>query len=131
MAYAVFRSDLMSGTDVAADLVSVKYYEADAPAAIENGCVVKLGGLLAGEREVYRASAPEGSEALSELAVIGSPEVLYDERKKNLDEFVNEAGKAARGYLLRAGNVFSVTQEAFDGAQSPAVGNIVELADGG
>lgn len=54
--HGVFRSDLMSGTDVAADLVSVKYMGAGSTeTAIDNGCVVKLDGLMTGEREFGRA----------------------------------------------------------------------------
>ena len=53
--YAVFRSDLMSGTTVGADLVSVKYMGPGAiETAIENGNIVKLDGLMTGEREVYK-----------------------------------------------------------------------------
>ena len=53
---------------------------------------------------------------------------MYDERKKNLNEFRNEAGEIARGYRLRSGNVYSVTAEALSG--TPAVGSIVELQAG-
>ena len=88
--HGVFRSDLMSGTDVAADLVSVKYLGADGktPSAIDNGCVVKLDGLISGEREVWCGKTPAANTPLSDIVIIGTPEVMYDERKKNLDEFV-------------------------------------------
>ena len=50
--YGVVRTDNMFGTDVRAGLVSVRYMGADGSTAaeIENGSVVKLGELVAGER---------------------------------------------------------------------------------
>lgn len=128
MAYTVFRSDLLEGTNDGSRLVSVEFYDAaNKPAAIENGSLVKIVGLLDGEREVYKAVAPDADTPLEDLAVIGTPEVMYDERKKNLSDFINEAGVAARGYLLRARNVYSVTKEGLTGLATPAVGNVVEL----
>ena len=57
---------------------------------------------------------------------------MYDERKKNLDEFENEAGTICRGYIPRSRNVFSVTADALNIASgvTPAVGSIVELMAG-
>ena len=55
---------------------------------------------------------------------------MYDERKKNLDEYINVAGKACRGYHIHSGDIFSVTKEALTGEAAPAVGNVVELAEG-
>lgn len=133
MAHGVFRSDLMSGTDVAADLVSVKYMgDGSTPTAIDNGCVVKLDGLMTGEREIWKGVTPSADTALSDIAIIGSVETLYDERKKNLDEFENEAGVAARGYVPHSRDIFSVTADALNIGKSvtPAVGYVVELMAG-
>jgi len=55
---------------------------------------------------------------------------MYDERKRNLDEFINEAGRACRGYRLHKGDIFSVTKDALDGVAAPAIGNVVELKAG-
>lgn len=63
-------------------------------------------------------------------AVIASVEVMYDERKKNLDEFVNEAGAICRGYIPRSMNMFSVTAEAFADKEVPAVGDAIGIANG-
>lgn len=129
MAYTVIRTDLLSGTDVAADLVSLKFYDSgNQPAPIENGHVVKLAGLLPGERELWRAETPADDTPLDEIAIVAAVELHYDERKKNLDEFVTEADKAARGYIPRARNIFSVTKEGLTGKATPAVGDVVELA---
>lgn len=53
MAYTVIRTDLMSGTNQPADLVSLRFYDGeDKQAAVENGVIVKLEGYEDGEREV-------------------------------------------------------------------------------
>ena len=55
MAYTVFRSDLMHGTDSGVDLVSVRVYDAsDEPIAVENGAIVELKEYEDGEREVWK-----------------------------------------------------------------------------
>ena len=126
MAYAIVRTDLMSGTKQPADLVSIKYQVSSVDTAIENGNVALVGALGTGEREVYLASAPAVDSALEGVVLVATPELNYDKRLKNLNQFRNEAGEIARGYRLRSGNVFSVTAEALT-ATTPAVGNIVEL----
>lgn len=132
MAYAVVRTDAMAGTDVRGQLVSVKYMGADGatPTAIENGNVLKIGALMTGEREIYIGGAVAANDKIDDIVLIASPEVVYDERKRNLDDFVNKAGKACRGYHIHSGDTFSVTAEALSGTGTPAVGNIVELAAG-
>ena len=97
MAYAVIRTDLMSGTKQPADLVSLRFYDASGnKAEVENGVIVKLQGYEDGEREVMKAVAASAGDDLNDCAIVAAPEVMYDERKKNLDEFINEAGKATR-----------------------------------
>lgn len=132
MAYAVVRTDAMAGTDVRGQLVSVKYMGTNGatPTAIENGNVLKIGALMTGEREIYVGGAVAANDKIDDIVLIASPEVVYDERKRNLDDFVNEAGKACRGYHIHSGDTFSVTAEALSGSGTPAVGNIVELAAG-
>ena len=117
MAYAVIRTDLMSGTKQPADLVSLRFYDASGnKAEVENGVIVKLQGYEDSERD---------------CAIVAAPEVMYDERKKNLDEFINEAGKATRGYIPRSRNVFSVTKEGFVGGTAPTKGAEVGIGTGG
>lgn len=130
MGYGVVRTDNMTATDVRKELVSVRYQPSDVKAAIDNGNVVKLNGLESGSREVYKGVTPSAADDIKDIVLIASPEVNYDERKRNLDEFTNEAGVIARGYHLVANDVFSVTKDALDGAAAPAVGNIVELKAG-
>ncbi len=132
MAYAVVRTDNMFGTDVRAGLVSIKYMGANGttPTAIQNGNVLKVGALMSGEREIFVGAAPAANDELKDIVLVATPEVMYDERKRNLDEFINEAGRACRGYRLHKGDIFSVTKDALDGVATPAVGNVVELKAG-
>ena len=132
MAYGIVRTDNMYGTDVRAALVSIKYMGSNGstPTAIENGSVLKVGALIEGEREVYVGGAVAANDKVEDVVLVASPEVMYDERKKNLDEFINEAGKACRGYRIHSGDIFSVTKDALTGKETPAVGNVVELAAG-
>lgn len=129
--HAIVRTDLMHGTDNRADLVSIKYMGADGrtPTAIDNGNVLKAGALLEGEREVLVGSAVSTDTALNDIVLVASPEVMYDERKRNLEDYENVAGKVCRGYRLRSGDIFSVTAEAF--SVTPTTSHkVVELAAG-
>ena len=111
MAYSVIRTDLMSGTKQPADLVSIRFYnDQDEVAEVENGVIVKLEGYEDGEREVMKAKAAKSTDSLNDCAIVAGVEVMYDEHKKNLDEYINEAGKAVRGYIPRSRNLFSVTK---------------------
>lgn len=128
--HAIVRTDLMSGTDVRSGLVSLKYMGASGDTAtdIDNGHVVLLDGLQDSEREIYGAKDPTGSEAMRGIALVCSPEVMYDERERELEDFYNVAGRAARGYRLHDGDIFSVTEEALDGTR--ALNDTVELQAG-
>lgn len=130
--HAVVRTDNMFGVDVRSGLVSIEYMGADGqtPTEIENGNVLKVGALKDGEREIYVGSDVAADDSLDEIVLVASPELMYDERDRNLDDFINEAGYPARGYRIHNGDIFSVTIEALDGAEEPAVGDVVELADG-
>ena len=130
--HGVVRTDLMHGTDVRAELVSVQYLGANGstPTDIDNGNVLKATALKTGEREIYVGAAVAASTPINEVVLIASPEVMYDERLRNLDDYYNVAGKTCRGYRLHSGDVFSVTKPALAGAETPAVGDVVELAAG-
>ena len=140
--YPVVRTDKMSGTDARIDLYSVRYVvETEnattssvdkVPTEIVNGAVVKLGELevvgTATKREVYEVTDVAADTPLTEVVLIAAPEVTYDERLRNLDDFINEAGTAARAYALHIGAHFGLTENAFDG--TPKKGMIVELKAG-
>lgn len=127
---AVVRTDKMFATDNRAGLVSVRYQPGDTMTAIDNGNVVKIGALEEGSREVYKGVTPAADDAIKDIVLIASPEVMYDERKRNLDEFQNAAGAIARGYHLHTNDIFSVTVEALTCAATPEVGDVVELDAG-
>ena len=132
MAYTVIRTDQMSGTNQPADLVSLRFYNGeDKPAEVENGVIVKLEGYEDGQREVMKAVAASADDDLNDCAIVAGVEVMYDERKKNLDEFINEAGKATRGYIPRSRNIFSVTKEGFVDGTVPEKGDEVGIGEGG
>lgn len=135
--HGVVRTDNMHGTDVRAELVSIQYLGADGatPTDIDNGNVLKVGALRGDatkgfDREVYVGVEPAANDALKDVVLIASPEVMYDERIRGLKNFFNEAGKICRGYHLHQGDIFSVTKEALDGKATPAVNDIVELKAG-
>lgn len=126
MAHTVCRTDKMFGTYNPAGLVNIKI-----SANLDNGSVVKIGDLATGEREAYVAGTPAANDSLDSLCVLIAPELMYDERKKNLNEYFNDAtlNKGIyRGYRFHKGDEFSMTADGFDG--TPAVGSIVEVMAG-
>lgn len=132
MAHAVVRLDNVQGTHDGTKLRSLKYYKSNAATAIDNGCVVKLSDLeaMAGgefEREVWKAGDLAAGDKAN-IVLVASPEVMYDEHLHNLSDFYNEAGEIARGYILCAHDIFSVTAEALSG--SPAKGSFLEAMAG-
>lgn len=130
--YTVIRTDSLSGTDQRADLLSVRVYDAgDNTIAAENGTIVKIGALEDGEREVYKATLATADDNIDDCAILAGVEVMYDDRARNLDDYINEAGKAVRAYIPRNRNFFSVTKEGFVGGTAPAVEGEVGIgADG-
>lgn len=128
--YGVVRLDNMSGTTDGTLLRSVRFYDGDKEAAIENGRVVLIGDLLDGQREVRKATAPAATSPLNHIGLVAAPELMYDERKRNLTEFIDEAGENVRVYIPHVRDIFSVTAEALDAAAAIAKGNLVELQAG-
>lgn len=128
--YGVVRLDNMSGTTDGTLLRSVRFYDNDKEAAIENGRVVLIGDLLDGQREVRKATAPVATSPLTHIGLVAAPELMYDERKHNLTDFINEAGENVRVYIPHVRDIFSVTADALDAAAAIAKGNLVELQAG-
>ena len=128
--YGVVRLDNMSGTTDGTLLRSVRFYDNDKEAAIENGRVVLIGDLLNGQREVRKATAPAATSPLAHVGLVAAPELMYDERKHNPTDFINEAGENVRVYIPHVRDIFSVTADALDAAAAIAKGNLVELQAG-
>ena len=112
MAYAIVRTDNMQGTIDGSKLVSFRYHDGNEYAAIENGMVLTLDSLMPNERELWKAVKPAAGQKLGKLILVAGVELMYDERKRNLDEFINEKDANIRGYVLCQGDTFSVTVEA-------------------
>ena len=130
MAHGVVRTDLLDRTDVRSEIVSVRYKQNSAFVDIDNGNVLVLGDLESNSRTVHTGATPSASSNLSDVVLIASPEMMYDEHVHRLESFYNESGKIARGYRLHEHDIFSVTIEALDAAGLPKVGDIVELGNG-
>lgn len=135
--YAVVRTDKLMGTDVRSMLVSIEFLGADGetPTAIQNGNVLKRGALkgdatVGYEREIYVGATPAVDDALDDIVLVASPELIYGVYTHDLRNFINEPGRPCRGYHLHHGDIFSVTKEALDGAATPAIGDAVELKAG-
>ena len=132
MGYTVIRTDLLSGTDVAADLVSLRVYDDEGKhIAVENGTIVELKGYEDGQREVMKAVLATSESKIEDCAIVATVELMYDERKKNLDEFINEAGTICRGYIPRSRNMYSITKEGFVGGAAPEAGTEVGIGANG
>ena len=130
MAHAMFRSDNMEGTLDGKFLVSL-YISTEA--GLDNGNVVKVGGLKTGEREVRSYTTPAATDSLADIARLGSEEVLKDKKYNSVGEFYNKYGTIARGYKLVQGDFFAVTPAALNVASGYTftVGTtIVELMAG-
>jgi hypothetical protein len=131
--HGVVRTDLMHGTDNRADLVSLwPVTAAFERTGVDNGMVVAVGGFVPGEREIRYGLPANPTDPVSTLALVATPEVMYDERDRNLSDFTNtDDGRPALGYRLRPGDVFSITDAVLANAATAAVGNPVYVTAGG
>lgn len=126
--YSIVCREAMQSESVAVFRKSFKYQPSSVDTAIENGNVVLKGALINKEREIYTATTPAANSSLADILLVTTPEVLADERLKNLSDFRNEAGDVCTGDVLKSGDIFSLTAEGFTG--TPAVNKIVELQAG-
>lgn len=88
---AYFRADLskVKATNRGGRLHSAVYTK-----DLYNGVLGYLGGFVAGSSEVRDFVAPTVENVKTKLPVIVmKPEIVYDERKKLLGDFINKAGK--------------------------------------
>lgn len=102
------RLDVMSGNKDNTQVKSAMYYDgSDAPAAVENGTIVAIGGLLDGERELHKVVDATGTDAY--VGIVTTPEVEYSEKGYHgIDTFANVAGEPVRVHVLHAGDIFSI-----------------------
>jgi hypothetical protein len=114
---AIVRKDkMLAGYD--GNLESVKIHDNAGTNKVDstNGVFVFLNGLLAGEREVYKAQLANEADAPREVYFIHNSEVMYDERLFRLEDFVIKADKVARAYGLFNGDIMTLTTDLFSGA---------------
>ena len=125
--HGVVRTDMLSHTIDGAGLNSVKYMVGEEFADIDNGSVVMLEALIEGERELWKAVEPTDAATLKNIGLVATPEVMYDERLRNLTDFYNEAGQAIRCYRLESADCFSVTAPVVEGFDSAVVGSTIGI----
>ena len=132
--HAVVNTDLMSATDVRTGMRSFRYGTWDATKKIltgvdiDNGNLVKLTQILDANQDLWVAVTPEANTPIEELALVTTPEMMYDERENRLEDFYNIAGTNATGMRLHKGDIFGATAEAYDG--TPAVGSFATAMAG-
>ncbi len=108
--HVMFRSDNMAGTILGQYLVSLR-----AATEIDNGMLVAVGSLEAGEREVKSMAAITANTKVGAIAVLGSEEVDKETSYNTVGGFTNKEGSIARGYILHEGGAYAVTADAFEG----------------
>ncbi|MEG2289639.1 MAG: hypothetical protein RSC24_06690 [Clostridium sp.] len=109
-----------------------RLYSAIHTAPLQNGSIVFLGGLVAGETEIRQALVPS-TQTIADQApmLVMCPEMIYDQSRMSsqaLGNFINPANKAFPVIPLTAFDEIEVSKEAFEG--TPSVGKYVKLKDG-
>lgn len=114
--HAVVRTDNLHGTYNGSALVTFRYNNGSAYAAIDNGNVVSLDSKLPEiGRDMWKAVKPTANQKIGKLVLVASVEIDKTDNNANLDDFTNEAGADCRGYILDSGDEFSITEEAISG----------------
>ena len=121
MAYAHCIAD---ASNMSGSVLSSKHVNVKLSADVDNGNIVAIGALADGESEAFVASKPAANTPISKLALVKAPEVMKDDRLKNLGDFYNKSGSIVRAYLFESGDEFRLTAEGLSG--TPAIGNAVE-----
>lgn len=128
--YGVVRTDAVKATK-AGNIKSGRFYNGTTATAIENGNIVKLDSLIAGQRDLWKVVAPGGITA-GNLYLVATPELIYDETLKSsgaLNQFRNEAGENITLIPLEVGDTFAISDACItainDDDDVPAVGSYV------
>lgn len=83
---------------------------------LQNGMIIALGALKAGERELYEVVKPTTANIKTdEFLLHYSPEVMY-ETGKQISDFELKAGRPGRVYHLVVGDEFTITDNMITGA---------------
>lgn len=127
MSHGVIRTDNMKCTKNG-NIRSAKYYsDASTKADIDNGNLVEVSELLDGakDREIFKAIKPTAASSKN-VGVVATPEIIYDEQLKStgaLVNYYNLAGQAITVLMLAPGDVFSVSDDCFEGT-APTNANV-------
>lgn len=118
MAYAVVRTDNLSGIVDGSKLITGIFYSGTNETAVDNGAIVTIGDMVDPIRDTYKvtANATGGLNVAGtpgKLALVATPELNYGEGSLDIAQFTNKAAALLRCYVLESGDVFSVTKEAF------------------
>jgi hypothetical protein len=92
---------------------------------LENGAVVKVGALRA-DGEAYDVTAPVAVDA-DELVFHASVPLMYEANMFE-EDFQLKAGQAGRAYILRKGDIVTITDDGFSSATT--VGQYAVPANG-
>ena len=117
----VWRDKVLSSYNGNIESVLIHKANGTEEASVPNGVFVTLDGLAGVGREVKKAVLAE--DDTQDVLLVASPEVLY-ESGKELDAFVNEAGKVARAFRLADGDVITLTEDLLAEDSAPKVGDI-------
>ena len=101
----VIRLDNMAATKVGSLIKSVQF-DADT----ENGTLVEVGKLLAGEREIHEVddfTAGSGKY----VGIVCTPEIDKTKDDALITDFTNKAGEVGRVFILHKGDFYSIAGE--------------------
>lgn len=125
------RHFIVETSDVKATKAGHIYSVKDTENNMDNGELVKIDKLIAGEKEVFSVKKP--AETDKGVVLINTPALMYDTSttlRSAEYNFYNEAGSVARAYELVAGDRFGVSIEAVTAlSTAPVDGNYV-VCDG-
>jgi hypothetical protein len=122
--HAVIRLDRMSSS-YHGNLESVQH-----TADLDNGSVVNIGNLVAGERELLAVAVPAtASLGTAEVLLVANPELTYYVGQTMQDYYI-PANTPARAYHLHAGDEWTVSSAAIDGGAAVAIGSYVVAQNG-
>ena len=84
---------------------------------LDNGSVVHVGSLIAGNREVKNAVQVATATLGQEVVLVAAPELLYDTTQgMQLSKYTNKANKPCRAYHLVAGDIVTISDDGISGA---------------
>jgi hypothetical protein len=127
---AIVRKDkILSGYNGNLESVMVHNNAGSATVETTNGVFVVVEGLMAGQREVKKARLAGSADATKDVLLVHSPEVMYDERKWKVEDFVIAKDKVARAYRLSTGDIITLTADLF--VAEPSVGDVLVVKTNG